>query len=144
MYFTSHAELDAPTLDFVGITNSSVLVTWNPSRAKITNYFLSWSPTINNKPKTLRLHPRITRHQLNGLLPGTEYSVALVAKQGNIESPRVHGVVTTCKSLPLCVSKPQHFSSSFPTLAPNTSTNYATDKALAFFLWLNASLIYPH
>ncbi|XP_055494286.1 fibronectin-like isoform X3 [Leucoraja erinacea] len=92
-------KLDAPTLDFVGITNSSVLVTWNPSRAKITNYFLSWSPTINNKPKTLRLHPRITRHQLNGLLPGTEYSVALVAKQGNIESPRVHGVVTTLETL---------------------------------------------
>ncbi|XP_032879388.1 fibronectin [Amblyraja radiata] len=93
-------KLDTPTnLDFVGITNSSVLVTWNPSRAKITNYFLTWSPTINNKPKTLGLHPSVTRHQLSGLLPGTEYSVALVAKQGNIESPRIHDVVTTLETL---------------------------------------------
>ncbi|XP_078259804.1 fibronectin-like isoform X2 [Rhinoraja longicauda] len=93
-------KLDAPThLDFVGITNSSVLVTWTPSRGKITNYMLSWNPTTNNKPKTLKLGPSITRQKLNGLLPGTEYSVALIAKQGNLDSPRVHRTVTTLETL---------------------------------------------
>ncbi|XP_072902575.1 fibronectin-like isoform X2 [Hemitrygon akajei] len=93
-------KLDAPTnLEFSNITETSALVTWTPPRGRITDYTLAWRPTTSNQPKTLKLQPATTHRQLIKLQPGTEYIVFLTAHQDDLQSARVHNILTTSEAV---------------------------------------------
>ncbi|XP_059823334.1 fibronectin-like isoform X2 [Hypanus sabinus] len=93
-------KLDAPTnLEFRNITEISALVTWTPPRGRITDYTLAWRPTTSNQPKTLKLQPTATRRQLIKLQPGTEYIVFLTAHRDDLQSARVHNILTTSEAV---------------------------------------------
>ncbi|XP_067892231.1 fibronectin-like isoform X2 [Heterodontus francisci] len=93
-------KLDAPTnLKFRNITETSALVSWTPPRARITGYLLTWGLTTEGQPTTVNLRPSATHYRLYRLLPGTEYVVALTAKQDDLSSQKVHDVLTTLEAM---------------------------------------------
>ncbi|KAM9035472.1 fibronectin isoform X12 [Sarcophilus harrisii] len=89
-------KLDAPTnLRFVNETDTTVLVTWTPPRARIAGYRLTVSPTRGNQPKQYNVGPSATQYPLRNLQPGSEYTASLVAVKGNQQSPKQTGIFTT-------------------------------------------------
>ncbi|XP_041056553.1 fibronectin-like isoform X2 [Carcharodon carcharias] len=93
-------KMDAPTNFKLGeITDTSAVVTWTPPRSRVTNYLLTWGPTTEVQPKSHELSPDTRHYRLPSLLPGTEYVVAIIAKQNNLTSPKVHEVFTTQESV---------------------------------------------
>ncbi|XP_078085035.1 fibronectin-like [Mustelus asterias] len=89
-------KMDSPTnLRFDDITDTSVVLTWTPPRAKVTTYLLTWGPSLESQPKSVRFGPATPRRKLSGLSPGTTYVITLTAKQGDLTSSRVHESVTT-------------------------------------------------
>ncbi|XP_007501844.1 fibronectin isoform X12 [Monodelphis domestica] len=89
-------KLDAPTnLRFVNETDTTVLVTWTPPRARIAGYRLTVNPTRGNQPKQYNVGPSATQYPLRNLQPGSEYTASLVAVKGNQQSPKQTGVFTT-------------------------------------------------
>ncbi|XP_027729681.1 fibronectin isoform X10 [Vombatus ursinus] len=89
-------KLDAPTnLRFVNESDTAVLVTWTPPRARITGYHLTVSPTRGNQPKQYNVGPSATQYPLRNLQPGSEYTASLVAVKGNQQSPKQTGIFTT-------------------------------------------------
>ncbi|XP_062972167.1 fibronectin isoform X2 [Elgaria multicarinata webbii] len=87
--------LDSPSnLRFVNETDSTVLVTWRPPRARITGYYLTVGLTTGG-PKQYTVGPSATKYLLRNLLPGSEYTVSLVAVKGNQQSNPETGIFTT-------------------------------------------------
>uniref|UniRef100_A0A8D2LW00 Fibronectin n=1 Tax=Varanus komodoensis TaxID=61221 RepID=A0A8D2LW00_VARKO len=79
--------IDGPSnLRFVNQTDTTVLVTWKPPRARITNYQLKVEPTTGGQPKQYNVGGFVTKYPLRNLQPGTEYTVSLVAVRGNQQS----------------------------------------------------------
>ncbi|XP_045724017.1 fibronectin isoform X10 [Mirounga angustirostris] len=92
--------LDAPTnLQFTNETDSTVLVTWTPTRAQIAGYRLTVGPTRGGQPKHYNVGPSATQYPLRNLQPGSEYTASLVAVKGNQQSPKATGVFTTLQPL---------------------------------------------
>nr|XP_020654665.1 fibronectin isoform X2 [Pogona vitticeps] len=88
--------LDSPTnLRLVNETDSTVLVTWRPPRARITGYHLSVGPTTGGQPKQYNVGPSATRYLVRNLQPNSEYTVSLVAVKGNQQSSPATGIFTT-------------------------------------------------
>ncbi|XP_018415458.1 PREDICTED: fibronectin isoform X10 [Nanorana parkeri] len=80
-------KLDSPTdLKFEDLTESSVLIVWTPSRAKIDRYVLSLSQTRGGQPHQFDVPTTTTSYKLKSLQPGTEYTVSLVALKGSQQS----------------------------------------------------------
>lgn len=89
-------KLDAPTnLQFMNETDSSVVVTWTPPRARIAGYRLTVGLTRGGQPKQYNVGPSASQYPLRNLQPGSEYTATLVAVKGNQQSPRATGVFTT-------------------------------------------------
>ncbi|XP_060637399.2 fibronectin isoform X3 [Anolis sagrei] len=88
--------LDGPTnLRIVNETDTTVLVTWRPPRAQITRYQLSVGPTTGGQPRQHNVGPSATKYLLKNLLPGTEYTVTLVAVKGSLQSNPETTIFTT-------------------------------------------------
>lgn len=99
IFFFFSLELDAPTnLQFINETDSTVMVTWTPPRARIAGYRLTVGLTRGGQPKQYNVGPSASQYLLRNLQPGSEYAVTLVAVKGNQQSPRATGVFTTRKS----------------------------------------------
>ncbi|OCT61270.1 hypothetical protein XELAEV_18047294mg [Xenopus laevis] len=89
-------KLDAPTdLQFTDVTESTVVIIWIPPQAKIGRYLLSVGQTRGGQPSQFPINPSVTNHKLDNLLPGTEYTVSLVALKGNQQSASASGVFST-------------------------------------------------
>uniref|UniRef100_A0A8C3W0T8 Fibronectin n=1 Tax=Catagonus wagneri TaxID=51154 RepID=A0A8C3W0T8_9CETA len=89
-------KLDAPTnLQFINETDSTVIVTWTPPRARIAGYRLTVGLTRGGQPKQYNVGPSASQYPLRNLQPGSEYAATLVAVKGNQQSPRATGVFTT-------------------------------------------------
>ncbi|XP_077304446.1 fibronectin isoform X7 [Lithobates pipiens] len=89
-------KLDSPTdLKFEDLTESSVLIVWTPSRAKIDRYVLSLSQTRGGQPNQFDIPTTTTSYKLKGLQPGKEYTVSLVALKGNQQSQPSTGIFST-------------------------------------------------
>ncbi|XP_032258610.1 fibronectin isoform X12 [Phoca vitulina] len=92
--------LDAPTnLQFTNETDSTVLVIWTPTRARIAGYRLTVGPTRGGQPKHYNVGPSATQYPLRNLQPASEYTASLVAVKGNQQSPKATGVFTTLQPL---------------------------------------------
>ncbi|XP_036712988.1 fibronectin isoform X6 [Balaenoptera musculus] len=93
-------KLDAPTnLQFINETDTTVIVTWTPPRARIAGYRLTVGLTRGGQPKQYNVGPSATHYPLRNLQPGSEYSATLVAVKGSQQSPRATGVFTTLQPL---------------------------------------------
>ncbi|KAM5155321.1 fibronectin isoform 11-T11 [Callospermophilus lateralis] len=89
-------KLDAPTnLQFVNESDTTVLVTWTPPRARISGYRLTLGLTRGGRPKQYNVGPSVSKYPLRNLQPGSEYTVTLVGIKGDQESPKATGVFTT-------------------------------------------------
>ncbi|XP_066201926.1 fibronectin isoform X3 [Saccopteryx leptura] len=89
-------KLDAPSnLQFMNETDSTVIVTWTPPRARIAGYRLTVGLTRGGQPKQYNVGPSASQYPLRNLQPGSEYTVSLVAVKGNQQSPKATGVFTT-------------------------------------------------
>nr|APD32925.1 Fn1 [Castor fiber] len=89
-------KLDAPTnLQFTNETDTTVMVTWTPPRARITGYRLTVGPTRGGQPKQYNVGPSASKYPVRNLQPASEYTVTLVAVKGNQQSPIATGVFTT-------------------------------------------------
>ncbi|KAM7105208.1 fibronectin isoform 9-T9 [Molossus nigricans] len=89
-------KLDAPTnLQFLNETDSTVIVTWTPPRARIAGYRLTVGLTRGGQPKQYNVGPSASQYPLRNLQPGSEYTATLVAVKGNQQSPKATGVFTT-------------------------------------------------
>nr|XP_033801831.1 fibronectin isoform X3 [Geotrypetes seraphini] len=89
-------KLDAPTsLRFVNVTESSVIVVWEPVHSKIDGFLLSIGLTRGERPKQFHIAPSLTQYTFNNLLPGKEYSVSLIGVKGHQQSNKVTGVFAT-------------------------------------------------
>ncbi|XP_077874095.1 fibronectin isoform X3 [Ictidomys tridecemlineatus] len=89
-------KLDAPTnLQFVNESDTSVLVTWTPPRARISGYRLTVGLTRGGRPKQYNVGPSVSKYPLRNLQPGSEYTVTLVGIKGDQESPKATGVFST-------------------------------------------------
>nr|XP_030708671.1 fibronectin isoform X8 [Globicephala melas] len=93
-------KLDAPTnLQFINETDTTIIVTWTPPRARIAGYRLTVGLTRGGQPKQYNVGPSSTQYPLRNLQPGSEYSATLVAVKGSQQSPRATGVFTTLQPL---------------------------------------------
>uniref|UniRef100_A0A8C6YC38 Fibronectin n=1 Tax=Naja naja TaxID=35670 RepID=A0A8C6YC38_NAJNA len=110
---SSPAELDASTaidapsnLRFLTTTSNSLLISWQPPRAKITGYIIKYEqvggPTRELFP---RPHPGITEATITGLEPGTEYIIYITAVKNNQKSEPLIGRKRT-DELPRLVTPP--------------------------------------
>ncbi|XP_060008151.1 fibronectin isoform X5 [Lagenorhynchus albirostris] len=100
-------KLDAPTnLQFINETDTTIIVTWTPPRARIAGYRLTVGLTRGGQPKQYNVGPSSTQYPLRNLQPGSEYSATLVAVKGSQQSPRATGVFTTLQ--PLSSIPPYH------------------------------------
>lgn len=98
VFYPFFLELDAPTnLQFMNETDSTVIVTWTPPRARIAGYRLTVGLTRGGQPKQFNVGPSATQYPLRNLQPGSEYTATLVAVKGNQQSPKATGVFTTRK-----------------------------------------------
>uniref|UniRef100_A0A8D2PZQ2 Fibronectin n=1 Tax=Zosterops lateralis melanops TaxID=1220523 RepID=A0A8D2PZQ2_ZOSLA len=80
--------IDAPSnLRFLTTTSNSLLITWQPPRAKITGYIIRYEkPGSPVKEVLPRPRPGTTEATITGLEPGTEYIIYIIAVKNNQKS----------------------------------------------------------
>ncbi|XP_006020022.1 fibronectin isoform X4 [Alligator sinensis] len=85
--------VDAPSnLRFLTTTSNSLLVTWQPPRAKITGYIIKYNkPGAQPKELLPRPRPGTTEATIIGLEPGTEYTIYIIAMKNNQKSEPLVG-----------------------------------------------------
>uniref|UniRef100_A0A8D0E6E8 Fibronectin n=1 Tax=Salvator merianae TaxID=96440 RepID=A0A8D0E6E8_SALMN len=99
--------IDAPSnLRFLVTTSNSLLLTWQPPRAKITGYIIKYEQ-VGGQPKELFPRPRAgsTEATITGLEPGTEYIIYIFAVKNNQKSEPLTGRTRT-DELPRLVTLP--------------------------------------
>ncbi|KAM6461891.1 fibronectin isoform 6-T6 [Liasis olivaceus] len=99
--------IDAPSnLRFLTTTSNSLLISWQPPRAKITGYLIKYEqvggPTRELLP---RPRPGITEATITDLEPGTEYIIYITAVKNNQKSEPLIGRKRT-DELPRLVTPP--------------------------------------
>ncbi|KAJ6665358.1 hypothetical protein lerEdw1_004407 [Lerista edwardsae] len=100
--------IDAPSnLRFVTTRSNSLLLTWQPPRARITGYIVKYERT-GGQPRELLPRPRpdTTEAIITGLEPGTEYTIYITAVKNNQKSEPLVGKTRT-DELPHLVPLPQ-------------------------------------
>ncbi|XP_032920497.1 fibronectin isoform X4 [Catharus ustulatus] len=99
--------IDAPSnLHFLTTTSNSLLVTWQPPRAKITGYIIRYEkPGSPVKEVLPRPRPGTTEATITGLEPGTEYIIYIIAVKNNQKSEPLVGRKRT-DELPTLISRP--------------------------------------
>ncbi|XP_006867854.1 PREDICTED: fibronectin isoform X5 [Chrysochloris asiatica] len=85
--------IDAPSnLRFLATTPNSLLVSWQPPRAKITGYIIKYEkPGSPSREVVPRPRPGVTEATITGLEPGTEYIVYVIALKNNLKSEPLIG-----------------------------------------------------
>ncbi|XP_037767842.1 fibronectin isoform X6 [Chelonia mydas] len=85
--------IDAPSnLRFLTSTSNSLLIAWQPPRARITGYILKYErPGAQPKELIPRPHAGTTEATLTGLEPGTEYTIYIIAVKNNQKSEPLVG-----------------------------------------------------
>ncbi|ELW49198.1 Fibronectin [Tupaia chinensis] len=99
--------IDAPSnLRFLATTPNSLLVSWQPPRAKITGYIIKYEkPGSPSREVVPRPRPGITEATITGLEPGTEYTIYVIALKNNQKSEPLIGRKKT-DELPQLVTLP--------------------------------------
>uniref|UniRef100_A0A8C0J982 Fibronectin n=1 Tax=Chelonoidis abingdonii TaxID=106734 RepID=A0A8C0J982_CHEAB len=99
--------IDAPSnLRFLTTTSNSLLIAWQPPRARITGYILKYErPGAQPKELIPRPHASTTEATLTGLEPGIEYTIYIIAVKNNQRSEPLVGRKKTDK-LPQLVTLP--------------------------------------
>ncbi|XP_053900687.1 fibronectin isoform X5 [Malaclemys terrapin pileata] len=95
--------IDAPSnLRFLTTTSNSLLITWQPPRARVTGYILRYErPGTQPKELIPRPHAGTTEATLTGLEPGTEYTIYIIAVKNNQRSEPLVGRKKTDELLQL-------------------------------------------
>ncbi|XP_063789232.1 fibronectin isoform X2 [Pseudophryne corroboree] len=89
-------KLDSPTnMKFKDLTESSVLIVWTPPQSKIGRYLLSVGQTRGGQPSQFHVDSTVRSYKLQNLLPGTEYTVSLIALKGSQQSKPTTEVFST-------------------------------------------------
>ncbi|KAM5268875.1 fibronectin isoform 10-T10 [Hipposideros larvatus] len=85
--------IDAPSnLHFLATTPNSLLVSWQPPRAKITGYIIKYEkPGSPPREVVPRPRPGVTEATITGLEPGTEYTIQVIALKNNQKSEPLIG-----------------------------------------------------
>ncbi|XP_057245864.1 fibronectin isoform X6 [Malurus melanocephalus] len=99
--------IDAPSnLRFLTTTSNSLLITWQPPRAKITGYIIRYEkPGSPVKEVLPRPRPGTTEATITGLEPGTEYIIYIIAVKNNQKSEPLVGRKRT-DDLPTLITRP--------------------------------------
>uniref|UniRef100_A0A8D0HKS1 Fibronectin n=1 Tax=Sphenodon punctatus TaxID=8508 RepID=A0A8D0HKS1_SPHPU len=85
--------IDAPSsLRFLTTTSNSLLVSWQPPRARITGYIIKYEkPGGNPKELVPRPHQGATEATITNLEPGTEYTIYIIAVKNSQKSEPLIG-----------------------------------------------------
>ncbi|XP_006210040.1 fibronectin isoform X12 [Vicugna pacos] len=85
--------IDAPSnLRFLATTPNSLLVSWQPPRARITGYIIKFEkPGSPPREVVPRPRPGVTEATITGLEPGTEYTIQVIALKNNQKSEPLIG-----------------------------------------------------
>ncbi|XP_047629393.1 fibronectin isoform X6 [Phacochoerus africanus] len=85
--------IDAPSnLRFLATTPNSLLVSWQPPRAKITGYIIKYEkPGSPPREVVPRPRPGVTEATITGLEPATEYTIQVIALKNNQKSEPLIG-----------------------------------------------------
>ncbi|KAM9123666.1 fibronectin isoform 2-T2 [Pangshura tecta] len=85
--------IDAPSnLRFLTTTSNSLLIAWQPPRARITGYILKYErPGAQPKELIPRPHAGTTEATLSGLEPGIEYTINIIAVKNSQRSEPLVG-----------------------------------------------------
>ncbi|PNI71033.1 FN1 isoform 11 [Pan troglodytes] len=85
--------IDAPSnLRFLATTPNSLLVSWQPPRARITGYIIKYEkPRSPPREVVPRPRPGVTEATITGLEPGTEYTIYVIALKNNQKSEPLIG-----------------------------------------------------
>ncbi|XP_021119123.1 fibronectin isoform X8 [Heterocephalus glaber] len=85
--------IDAPSnLRFLTTTPNSLLVSWQPPRARITGYIIKYEkPGSPPREVVPRPRPGVTEATIIGLEPGTEYTIYVIALKNNQKSEPLIG-----------------------------------------------------
>ncbi|XP_042299575.1 fibronectin isoform X1 [Sceloporus undulatus] len=99
--------IDAPSnLRFLTTTSNSLLLTWQPPRAKITGYIIKYERAGEPARELLpRPRPGTTEATITGLEPGTEYIIHIIAVKNSQKSEPLIGRKRT-DELPRLVTFP--------------------------------------
>nr|XP_045004493.1 fibronectin isoform X8 [Jaculus jaculus] len=99
--------IDAPSnLRFLTTTPNSLLVSWQPPRARITGYIIKYEkPGSPPREVVPRPRPGVTEATITGLEPGTEYTIYVIALKNNQKSEPLIGRKKT-DELPQLVTLP--------------------------------------
>ncbi|XP_017390457.1 fibronectin isoform X13 [Cebus imitator] len=99
--------IDAPSnLRFLATTPNSLLVSWQPPRARITGYIIKYEkPGYPPREVVPRPRPGVTEATITGLEPGTEYTIYVIALKNNQKSEPLIGRKKT-DELPQLVTLP--------------------------------------
>uniref|UniRef100_A0A8C0R8Y1 Fibronectin n=1 Tax=Canis lupus dingo TaxID=286419 RepID=A0A8C0R8Y1_CANLU len=99
--------IDAPSnLRFLATTPNSLLVSWQPPRARITGYIIKYEkPGSPPREVVPRPRPGVTEATITGLEPGTEYTIQVIALKNNQKSEPLIGRKKT-DELPQLVTLP--------------------------------------
>uniref|UniRef100_A0A8D0HPR7 Fibronectin n=1 Tax=Sphenodon punctatus TaxID=8508 RepID=A0A8D0HPR7_SPHPU len=101
--------IDAPSsLRFLTTTSNSLLVSWQPPRARITGYIIKYEkPGGNPKELVPRPHQGATEATITNLEPGTEYTIYIIAVKNSQKSEPLIGRRKT-DEYPRLVTLPHH------------------------------------
>ncbi|XP_071419108.1 fibronectin isoform X6 [Pithys albifrons albifrons] len=99
--------IDAPSnLRFLTTTSNSLLITWQPPRAKITGYIIRYEkPGSPVKEVLPRPRAGTTEATITGLEPGTEYIIYIIAVKNSQKSEPLVGRKRT-DDIPTLISRP--------------------------------------
>ncbi|XP_024099434.2 fibronectin isoform X12 [Pongo abelii] len=94
--------IDAPSnLRFLATTPNSLLVSWQPPRARITGYIIKYEkPGSSPREVVPRPRPGVTEATITGLEPGTEYTIYVIALKNNQKSEPLIGRKKTVQKTP--------------------------------------------
>ncbi|XP_030659588.1 fibronectin isoform X20 [Nomascus leucogenys] len=95
--------IDAPSnLRFLATTPNSLLVSWQPPRARITGYIIKYEkPGSPPREVVPRPRPGVTEATITGLEPGTEYTIYVIALKNNQKSEPLIGRKKTVQKTPV-------------------------------------------